>query len=158
MITFDRDGSRFTYRVAAIMLHDRRVLLHRAESDDFWCLPGGRCELLERSRDTIEREMLEEIGLAIPADRLLWVVENFFDYAGHSCHELGFYYLMEIPEDSSLLARGDQFIGDEGGTELFFRWFSLEDLDAISLYPTFLREGLRSIPQGIAHVMHVDKK
>ena len=39
-----------------------RILLHRADYEDFWSLPGGRVEMLEDSREALRREMLEELG------------------------------------------------------------------------------------------------
>ncbi len=49
MITFNDNGIRFTNRIVGMAFDRDRVLLHRAESDDFWALPGGRAELLEPS-------------------------------------------------------------------------------------------------------------
>src|SRR3990172_2296851 len=56
MIVFDNEGARFNYRVAAVMLHGQRVLLHRFETEEFWCLPGGRVEMLEPAAVSLRRE------------------------------------------------------------------------------------------------------
>lgn len=82
MITFDHGKARFNFRVVGVALDGDRVLVHRPERDDFWTLPGGRGELLEPARDTLAREMLEEIGAEVQVGRLVWVVENFFQYQG----------------------------------------------------------------------------
>lgn len=47
MITFDADAGRFNCRVVGVALHERHVLIHRSETDDFGTLPGGRAELME---------------------------------------------------------------------------------------------------------------
>jgi len=47
MITFDREGARFGFRVAAVVVRNGKALLHQIEGDGFWCLPGGRVELGE---------------------------------------------------------------------------------------------------------------
>jgi ADP-ribose pyrophosphatase YjhB (NUDIX family) len=65
MINFDIGLVRFHCRAAAIALHDGHVLLRRAEMDDFWALPGGHCEVLEPSHDTLTREMREELGVSV---------------------------------------------------------------------------------------------
>ena len=49
MITFEEGEVGFNYRVVGIAVNGNQVLLHRAENDDFWSLPGGRVELLEPS-------------------------------------------------------------------------------------------------------------
>jgi ADP-ribose pyrophosphatase YjhB (NUDIX family) len=62
MITFDEDHVRFTNRIVGIAYDGDRVLLHRAITDDFWALPGGRAELLETAAETLRREMREEMN------------------------------------------------------------------------------------------------
>lgn len=41
---------------------------------------------------------------------------------------------------------------------LIFQWYPAARLDEITLYPTFLREGLRVIPETTQHVVHTDGK
>ena len=52
----------FNYRVAGIALSEGRLLLHTSDRDDFWSLPGGRCEFGETSAEALVREMREELG------------------------------------------------------------------------------------------------
>ncbi len=91
MITFEEGGKKFNYRVVGIALDVDRVLLLRTEKDDFWFLPGGRVELLEPSQDALIREMREELEVDVRVERLVWVVENFFEYEGKFCHELALF-------------------------------------------------------------------
>jgi len=65
VIVFDVGSVRFNYRAVGVALHGGKVLLHRAEKDPFWALPGGRVELLEAAGDTLRREMQEELGVPI---------------------------------------------------------------------------------------------
>ena len=60
MITFVRDNIQFGLRVAGVAIHEGHVLLHRAECDDFWALPGGRAELLEPAVESLKRETNDE--------------------------------------------------------------------------------------------------
>ena len=160
MITFDQGEARFNLRVVGVALDTARVLLHRGEKDDFWTLPGGRGEMLEPARETLRREMREELRVAVQVGRLLWVVENFFDYDGKSYHELALYFLMSLPRGSRLRSL-DEFEGSElldGGAtlKLLFKWFPLGGLEGIALYPTFLQQGLKSLPPATEHVVHRD--
>jgi hypothetical protein len=59
MITFCRNNVTFGLRVAGIAIHEGYVLLHRAECDDFWALPGGRAEQLEPSTASLKHEIME---------------------------------------------------------------------------------------------------
>jgi ADP-ribose pyrophosphatase YjhB (NUDIX family) len=158
MITFNDNGIRFTHRIVGIAYDRDRVLLHRAESDDFWALPGGRAELLEPSPQTLVREMQEEIGVEVRVERLVWIAENFFEYQGVQHHEIGFYYLMSLPLDSPLREATEPFFGDEGGIRIIFQWYPVNSLATVRLYPTFLRAGLQALPASITHIIHTDGK
>ena len=149
---------QFTYRIVGIAINDAKVLLHRGEEDDFWAFPGGRCELLENSKETLKREMQEELKVDIKIERLLWVVENFFEYNGIEVHEVGFYFLMSFPTNSYVYEQKEKFIIYEEEDKLIFRWFPIDNLENIELYPSFLRKALKSIPENIEHIIHTDIK
>ncbi len=78
MITIEEEGVKFQYRVAGVTMHYGRVLLHRADDEPFWTLPGGRAEMLETAEQTLKREMREELNADVQVGKLLWVIENFF--------------------------------------------------------------------------------
>jgi ADP-ribose pyrophosphatase YjhB (NUDIX family) len=142
--------------VVGVCIHDGHILLHREEKDDFWVMPGGRPLLFEASRDTLVREMEEEISTRIEILRLLWVVENFFEYFGERLHEISFYFLMSLPEDSPYRDIGVDFTGREGEITLLFHWFPLDQIDGVRLLPTFLRTALNALPEYPVHIVHVD--
>jgi 8-oxo-dGTP pyrophosphatase MutT (NUDIX family) len=157
MISFSLPTARFNYRVAGIALQEDHVLLQRVEPDTIWFLPGGRCEVLETSMDTLVREMQEECGQTVTVHRLVWVMENFFTHDGRHFHELGFYYLMSLPEDSPYLDLQTPFYGHEPGIRLIFQWFPLTALATIPLRPAFLRTALQAIPPTLQHIVHDDR-
>ena len=158
MITFDRDNIRFTNRIVGIAYDGDRVLLHRAESDDFWAMPGGRAELLETAAETLRREMREEMNEDVEVDRLIWIAENFFEYGPRSFHEIGFYFLMHLPEDSPLRRKTEPFYGQEGDLKIIFEWVPVETLEQVRLFPTFLRTGLKNLPTTTVHTVHRDSQ
>ena len=155
MITFDEDHVRFTNRIVGVAIDRDRVLLHRTDDMNFWALPGGRAELMEPSPETLIREMREEIGVEVKVDRLLWLAENFYNYGPRQHHELGFYFLMHLPLDSPLREQ-PSFLGHEGDMPVYFEWHPIASLENITLYPTFLRTGLWSIPTSIVHIIRTD--
>jgi ADP-ribose pyrophosphatase YjhB (NUDIX family) len=166
MITLESGNRRFACRAAGIAIHDGRVLLSRAEFDDFWALPGGRVEMMEPSAETLKREMREEMAAEISVGRLLWVVENFFEYRGTKCHELGLCFEMTFAPGSPALAcdefdgAGDGLLtepGNDGVYRLYFKWFPVQALESTRLYPTFLRQGLQALPETTRHLVHVDR-
>lgn len=161
MIEFDQEGVRFNYRVGAIIFDEGRVLLQSVpyEEDCFWCLPGGRAELLEPAEETVRREMLEEISEEVRVERLVWVMENFFDHRGRTYHELGLYFLAELPSDSPLRGRREPFVGYEtDGSEITFEWHDLARLAELPLHPTFFRTALAALPATTEYVLHRDSE
>lgn len=156
MIALDQPGTRFGLRAAGIAIHDGHVLLQRTAEADFWFLPGGRCELLETSRDTVRREMYEELGVNVRVERLLWVLENFFTENHVACHELGLYFLIDLGPKFAHYAPDKPFERDEDGRTLFFRWFPIDDLCDLRLYPTFMRHALVDLPKHTEHIIHRD--
>jgi ADP-ribose pyrophosphatase YjhB (NUDIX family) len=154
MIRFDRGNRRFNYRVVGVAIHNDSVLLHRADHEPFWTLPGGRAEHGETAEQTIRREMLEELEIDIHVDRLLWVVENFFEHDRLSYHELALYFLIRLPDAAPPLHE-EQFDRMDGSVRLKFRWFPVrrEALDDLPLFPTFLARGLTDLPRSVVHVV-----
>ena len=156
MIIYEQGRYRFTYRVAGLFLHNQRALLHRAVSDAHLALPGGRVDFMESSEEAIKREMKEEMGVDVDILRLLWVVEHFYENDDRKNHEIGLYYLLKLPKDSSLLDM-EEFTGNEGKLKLIFKWFSIEQLEDVKLYPSFLRKGIKHLPDHTEHLIHVDE-
>jgi 8-oxo-dGTP pyrophosphatase MutT (NUDIX family) len=142
MLSFDTPTHRFQLRAAAIIRHGEHVLLHRAEGDPFWALPGGRVEPGEEASATVRRELREELGVEADVRRLLWVVENFFQYEGRRYHELGMYFEVTLAADSPLLKGPGPFFGQEPGKTLEFQWFALEELGRHEVRPAFIPRAL----------------
>ncbi|MCJ8006523.1 NUDIX hydrolase [Lederbergia wuyishanensis] len=144
---FKTETAIFNYRVAGIWIENGHVLLHRAVNEENWSLPGGRVALLEESRESIRREFLEELGVDIHIDRLVWIGENFFEYRGKEFHEIGFYYM--ITSNHSLYCI-EPFYGLEGDG-LIYKWTPISEIINMELYPRYLRTGLNNLPITTEH-------
>lgn len=143
-ISYERNNNMFNFRVAGIVMDAGRVLLHKAGQDDFWNLPGGRVEMNEATEAAIVREMMEELGIYVEVQRLAFVSEDFFDYEGQKFHEIGFYYVIALPEAHKLYSQ-IEFKGLEDNGKLTFRWFSLDELEHMEVYPVFLKKELHNL-------------
>lgn len=154
MITIDAGHTRFHVRVVAVCLHEEHVLLHQAEGQAWWLLPGGRPELGESLRETIARELTEELGVTAEIGRLLWIVENFFTFQDRSVHELAFYFLVTLPFESDYVDLERVFHATDAGIALEFRWFRLASLGDIQIVPSFLTMSLLDLPETTVHIVH----
>ena len=155
MINFQQGNECFNYRIAGIALSEDRVLLHRAKGEAFWTCPGGRAEIGETCEQTLVREIKEELNENVEILRLLWVVENFFEYDRHNYHELAFYFLMQFDEQSRYLDKSISFAGTEDDKHLEFRWFPANSdvLTGLPLLPVFLQNSLCCLPDSVQHVI-----
>ena len=158
MISFPFPDAVFHYRVAAVAIRDGYVLMHRAAYEDFWALPGGRCEIMEPSAAALVRELREETGEAIQVVRLLWLVENFFTYERKRQHELGLYYLVSLPPASRLLDLHREHAGTEGDVPLIYQWLPIAEAPHLPIYPVFLRTALQAIPDTLQHIVTSDDR
>lgn len=150
-VVYKTDEAVFNFRVAGIWIENGHVLIHKDVNDDHWLLPGGRVQLTEETQAGIEREFREELGIDVTIERLVWVAENFFDYAESNFHEIGFYYKVTSNQTSSFFS-GNPFNGIEG-ERLIFKWVPIEELQEIKLYPEFLKKALNNLPSKTEHII-----
>jgi ADP-ribose pyrophosphatase YjhB (NUDIX family) len=121
-----------------------RVLLvcQRHEGRDIWMLPGGAIEEGENAVEAAKREVLEETGLSISVEELIWHIEEvsptrgqrFVNYFTASV-EGGQCKLGQDPE----LQRDSQVLKD-------IRFISRSEIGSMPhLYPPFLKDELWDI-------------
>jgi 8-oxo-dGTP pyrophosphatase MutT (NUDIX family) len=134
MVVADLAPGRFQMRAVGIIRRDGHVLLHKATHEAFWALPGGRVEFGETGAEALKREIAEELGCASTISPLRYLVENFFDYEGRSCHEIGWYYDVELDSPFSFITDDICHSAAEGGYDLEFRWVSC-DPEAFRRFP-----------------------
>lgn len=143
-ISFKSAEGAFNYRVAAIIVHEGRILVMQDEGIPHDYLPGGRVHLGETAESALARELREELNIDLPPHRLLFMAESFFTLMGTRYHEMCLYHLMDAPPE--LLARGERFTRTEGSEVHHFRWVDFADLAKLSFFPIFLKERIFSLP------------
>lgn len=160
MIRIDAAPRRFNFRIAGLGFRDGHVLVHRAVHEDFWSFPGGRAEIGETSVETLKREMAEELGVEVTVGRILWTVENFFRYEAHDYHEIGFYYLMEIPGSFPFHTREIVHRLKDGGSDLEFKWVKATRaaLTELDIPPYFIAGQIETLSQTPVHIIWDDAK
>lgn len=157
-IRIKQDGRIFQMRIAGLAFRNGHVLVHRATHESFWTFPGGRAEVGETSQETLKREMLEELGVEAKIDRLLWSVENFFHYEGRDWHELGFYYLMHLPDALPFHEQDIVHRIKDGKNELEFKWAraTRQALTALDIPPYFIADEIETLPTSPRHLVWDD--
>ncbi len=150
MLSFKQNTYRFNYRVAGIVIQNGRLLVHKGIKETFWALPGGRCEWMEMSAMTLEREFVEELNVKVSVGKLAFFAENFFEYNGEKTHELGLYYPVTPLGKLPTVEKWEVF---ESNTLFIFKWVELEELAVLDLKPAFLKKYMQNLPQNMVHVV-----
>lgn len=136
------------------MLDHCKVLLQYDDTGLTYVLPGGRPELHEDSSAALKREMIEELGIEVKIERLLFVSENFFVDSGINCHEISFIYLANPVKSWDEMSFKWPHHAKEGNLNIHFDWFDTDKLENIILYPVFLRKALnQELPCEIKHLL-----
>lgn len=149
-ITFKTEGTRFNLRAAAVIMNENRVLAMSDERSPYFYLPGGKIALGETAEEAALRELREELGIEAKVVRPLYIAQSFFteEGSGESFHEICFYILIDC-SDTDLISRGKSFIIKERHHTLEFRWLDVDSLENEYFYPTFLRERMKKLPEGV---------
>ncbi|MBQ7902818.1 MAG: NUDIX domain-containing protein [Oscillospiraceae bacterium] len=143
-------------RVAGIIIKDGRVLMVKNLRSDYIYSLGGRLKFGEDARTGVEREIYEETGIKLEADRLGFIHENFFTGStpskmGCEVYEITFYFYMKVPADFAV-ETGAQTADDDRETLVWLDWHSDE-----RYYPQFFRTELDNPSQEVKHILTDDR-
>ena len=142
-LRFTIPARRFTLavRTAAILIHEGRVLLERTIGKNEYYLPGGHVQPLEKTDETLIRELREELHSEMEITGFAGVGELFFPWDGRTIQQLCFYYRVRFRTEKGapgIPAEG-RFDGfDPAETKhyhLEYVWVPLEQLDRIRIRP-----------------------
>ncbi|MDD4796429.1 MAG: NUDIX hydrolase [Eubacteriales bacterium] len=156
-ILFEKEGQRFSYRVAGICIHNGNVLLQKPANDEGYAFPGGQVAFGETHAQTLEREFQEEIGAEISVGPLRWVAEIFFPWAGKRCQQICLYYTVHIqsphtPTDGTFYTREEQAGGRD--FQIAFHWIPIARLSQLTVYPADAVPLLHKLNDGVQHFVY----
>lgn len=158
-ILFDHQNARFSYRISALPVKDGRILLQCPVGTQEYAFVGGHVAFGETARETLVRELREELHADAVIGQLIAVGEVYIDWGRcpdgtpRHCHSISLYFLADV--DASQLPAADRFTGfDEAGGERFdleYRWVPLEKLAEMTVYPP---EVAAHLLRGAPDVLH----
>ena len=153
-LTIDIKDYKLNIRAACIIKHNNKVLLHKSDDKDHYCLIGGRVEIGENSENTIRREIIEELGKEIDITRYVSTIENFFEFEGSKYHEYMFVYEAEFKDEKDKLIE-DTLCNIEGKDYLKYYWIDLKDIDNVDIKPKVIKDILKDGKYPV-HKMNID--
>ncbi len=155
-LTIQTEDGIVNIRVGAIILRDGKFLMAgNKNSSRLWSV-GGRIRFGESAREAVEREVWEETGVRMQADRLGFIHENFFKINTQPVYEIEYLFYMQVPPDFEPAMRpteaGTEAGGRENdGQEEFLAWVSPDD-DRL-FYPEFFRTELLHPVREVKHMV-----
>ena len=134
------DGVKLNVRSGIIIIKDGKVLLHKNDNKENYCLPGGGVHFLESSEEAIIREVKEETGLTVKVDECVSTIENLFENNGIKFHEIYFIYTGSIVEDIDT----NKVIENIEGKPIKYSFVDLNDLDDYEILPVVTTDIIRN--------------
>ncbi|NEU04996.1 NUDIX hydrolase [Clostridium senegalense] len=150
-LTFKTSEGIFNYRVGAIIIRDKKILMVKNDNAPYYYSVGGRVKLNETSEEAVVRETFEETGIKFEIDRLVFVHEHFFheEMTKERYHEIAFFYLMKENTNMDFVCKS---YGGQGEKEHLY-WLPIEDLEQYHLFPEFFKIKLSGNMTGIEHIV-----
>jgi len=132
---------KFGARAVGVLKKNDKILCQKRKQDEFWALPGGKIRVGETGKETIVRELSEEIGVTnCTVERIQSVSEHFFKYEKDKYHQYIFAYIVKV-NDNDILSN-IEFEGIEENENLVFKWFDIDEINETPIKPDFLKEDL----------------
>ncbi len=124
-------------RVSAILRWEERVLLCRHEKPgrEYWLLPGGGVNAGESLVDALQRELVEELGIAeeVPVEGPVAICDSIEPKRPVRKH------VVHIVFAGDLTGRSLETVQSSDAAVRGHRLFSLPELDSIALHPPMQR-------------------
>ncbi len=147
----------FRYRVAMIIIEDDHLLTAKNNMSDYYYTLSGAVNLGESSENAARKLTLEMINENYDVERLLTIVENFFNYefndTQYDFHEITFYYLMEEKGRKDIIQKND--IG--GGRKESFTWIPMNEIKTIEMRPEIVKEIIQKLPENVETIINDER-
>lgn len=121
------------------LINNRNILLVKNLGNDYWSLPGGHWEYeLESLRQCAERELKEETGISGQANDVLFSQE----FTSKNSKVIEFIWAGTPSQDVNVDEKDiiDHTDTDPESEIETVRWFSISDIDNITIKPDALRQ------------------
>jgi ADP-ribose pyrophosphatase YjhB (NUDIX family) len=136
-------------KALGVFKHENRFLFSKhydATHQDYFVRPlGGTVEFGEQSKDTLHREIQEEINAAITEVQLLQVIEDMFEHHGKPFHDVVFLYQARFV-DEAIYQQSQITCEESDGIVYEAYWLSLEEIK---------EKQYRIVPQGLEAILAI---
>lgn len=153
-IKYKDGGFFFIYRVSALIFNKdkTKILLFYGNDMDYYMLPGGKVNELEKSEDAIKREIKEELGLKNLKFDLIGISEEIVKDNENDIQQITLTY-KSIYQDE---IKKEQFKSVESDW-INFKWIDIKDIDNYKIHPSNVKELIKN-SDSINHLVEIVNK
>ena len=134
------DGMKLNVRSGIIIIKDNKILLHKNDNKDNYCLPGGGVKFLESSEEAIIREIKEETNLDIKVEEFVTTIESIFEKDGIKFHEIYFIYKGSFINDIDT----NKIIKNIEGKPIKYGFVDLDKIDDYYILPVIIKDIIKN--------------
>lgn len=136
-----------TTRISVVVVEDDKILLvkHRKGDREYWVLPGGRLEYGETFFECAMREVLEETGLEVAVDKIVFLSEAIAP--DRSRHIVNVYLTANVTGGILKVGEEDVLAAVD--------FVSLKELESQTLYPPVSKQILQALPNNFAEIKYL---
>ena len=134
------DGMKLNVRSGIIIIKDNKILLHKNDNKDNYCLPGGGVKFLESSEEAIIREIKEETNLDIKVEEFVTTIESIFEKDGIKFHEIYFIYKGSFMNDIDT----NKIIKNIEGKPIKYGFVDLDKIDDYYILPVIIKDIIKN--------------
>lgn len=147
---FKVDNNVCDLRTVGVLIRDGKILVQRDANGTEFALPGGHVKIGETLEDGLVREYKEETGADIICGKMLWSEECFWQWNGKKAHNIAFYYLIELCNDSDIPDTGE-FVSHKDNCNVMLGWMPIEEIQKLTIYPEFLKQEIYHLDEPMKH-------
>lgn len=139
---------KFKFRVAGVFFYKGKLLVSTDDNSDNYYLPGGRVKIAESSRQALDRELEEELGIKCSIVRPLYLVESgHFNEVNYYVQELSLFYLIDVDDPKKI-----RFLKRDHNINLEFAFVDKSELENLNFKPKVLKEHFNDLPDELTIV------
>ena len=146
----------FSVKACGIVIKNKKILLVNKKGTDYLTFLSGDVNFNEQSQDAAIRAFKEKIGANVKANRLIYIVENFYDSSNKRVHEYIFVHMMVDTRNEIKVT--DSKIPLLNSKEYTYKWYNTEDIDKLNIKPDLFGGRIGVLPVDPEHMVICNDK
>lgn len=110
----------------ALIIKNNQILLAKGKGLKRTFLPGGHIKIRESAKESLNRELQEEIGIRVKVEKYLDAIEYSFGIGDNYQHEINHIFLVDLLDDKTIESKE---------SHLEFLWVKVSELKKYNLEP-----------------------